>query len=240
MPPVKKAGTPRGAGRTSTPKLPPVTVARLEETGRLLERIVATNQTLFVERGQAYKDIHREGSRRPLTPLEAAQVATVLAAQATLEAAQEVQDSTLRAYDEPDAREILFSAGLGVAPAFITAVRQAVALVEMAPDAFKEARETGDLETAIDAAARELEELEVSELRSRAAAAFAHYAKSAGFEPGEAWSLPFQAVRQALANAMTGLLSDSRSSQLIDSAASTADSPEAMSSTSSGGPTPSN
>jgi hypothetical protein len=237
MPPVKSAGTRKGAGR-STPKLPPVTVAKLEETGRLLERVVATNQSLFVQKGQDYREIHRAGSSRPLSPLEAAQVAAVLADDNAVQTAQEVQDGSLRAYDEPDSREILVAAGLGAAPAFLEAVREVVALVEMPSENFEAACENDTLELAVAERAKLLRLLELGEARERASAAFAHYAESAGFKPGEALSLPVQAVWQALRGAMSSLTDDSRLSQLIDSAESTAASPEATSSTSSNGGTP--
>lgn len=245
-PSTAKPGARKGAGRSPSRngtapkvKLPPVTVAKLEETGRLLERVVATNQSLFVQKGQEYRTIHREGSSRPLSPLEAAQVAAVLADENTVETAQQVQDGTLRAYDEPDAREILVAAGLGAAPAFLEACREVVALVEMPSDEFRTACENDTLEQAIEARMRDLRYLELREGRERASAAFAHYAESAGFKPGEALSLPVQAVWQALQGAMSNLTDVSPLSQLTDSAASTEGSPDPTSSTSSPGETPS-
>lgn len=243
MPPARTAGARKSAGRSAAPKppkLPPVTVAKLEETGRLLERVVATNQSAFIAAGQAYKDAHREGSSRPLSPSEAAQVAAVIAEEAArVETAQQVQDGTLRAYDEPEAREILFAAGLGVAAGFIEAVREVVALVEMPSVDFRKACEDGTLEQALEERTKDLRFIEVAELKARAAAAFAHYAESAGFKPGEALSLPLQAVWQALKGALGSLTGGSPLSQLIDSAESTEDSPETTSSTASDGPTPS-
>lgn len=214
----------KGGGRSSSKaKLPPITVAKLEETGRLLERVVSENTQLFIDKGHAYKEAHRDGSSRRLSPAEAAQVALVLSGTegASLEAAQEAQDSSLRAYDEPGGREILLASGIGAAPGFVAAVRRVVALVEMAAADFEEACEHGTLEEAIDRRAEELRKLELGAAKARASAAFAHYAEAAGFEPGEAWSLPVRAVWQALGDAMTHLVDASESSQLIDSAVST-------------------
>jgi len=242
MPPVKRAGTSRGAGRSATPKppkLPPVTVARLEETGRLLERLVATNQSVFVERGQAYKDIHRKGASRPLSALESAQIAAALDSEDKIASAEQVQQSELRAYDEPDSREILVAAGLAVAPAFVEALRQVVALVELDATTFEQACEDDTLDQVVEGAADELRNLELGDMRTRAAAAMAHYARSAGFEPGEAWGLPVQAVWQALQTAMGSLVDASASSQLTGSAESTEGSPGETSSTGSDGPKPS-
>jgi hypothetical protein len=234
---TKTAGSRKGAGRSSS-TLPPVTVAKLEETAYLLERIVEVNQSVFVAKGQSYKDTHRAGSSRPLSPAEAAEVALALDSEDKIAAAEQVQSSTLRAYDEPEAREVLFAAGLGVAAAFVQAIREAVALIEMPKATFEAACTEETLQDAIGAAAAELRNLEIGELRTRAGAAFAHYARSAGFEPGEALGLPVQAVWQALSGAIDSLTSGAASSQLIDSAASTAGT-ETTSSTASDGSTPS-
>jgi len=231
---TKTAGPRKGAGRSSsmprTPKLPPITVAKLEETGRLLERLVSENQQLFIAKGQEFKQAHRDGSSRPLTPLESAQIARVLSEQENpVEATQEVQGSTLRAYDEPEGREILMAAGIGVAPAFVAAVRSVVALIEMPAAEFEQACGDDTLQQAIEERAAALRNLTLDEGRKRASAAFEHYAKSAGFESGEALRLPVQAVWQALSGAMDHLVDVSESSSLIDSAASTAGADETSS-----------
>lgn len=231
------AGPRKGAGRTvSKPKLPPVTVAKLEETGTLLERLVDENQSVFIDRANGYREMHREKTSRPLTPAEAAQIAAVLAdtERDPVELAQTVQQGTLRAYDEPAQREILLSAGVAAAPAFVHAVRRIVALVEMPAGVFEEACDDGTLAEQIDAGAGELRKLELADGRARASAAFEHYAQAAGFKVGEVWRLPVQAVWQALGNSVSGM-ADSVSSQLIDSAASTADSAGPTSSTGSPG-----
>lgn len=235
----RTASTRKGAGQRK-PALPPITVAKLEETGKLIERLLDEKQSLFIRKGQAYKDAHREGTCRQLSPVESAQLAVAVArdGQDPVQVAETLQASSLRAYDEPDRREILLAAGAAVAPAFSEAVRRVVALVEMPAAEFEDACEGNSLADAIESAALELRKLELSEGRARASAAFAHYAKSAGFESGEVLSLPVQAVWQALTSAMRHLVDDKDSSQLIDSAASTGGHDE-PSSTTSDGPKPS-
>ncbi|MGH2878954.1 MAG: hypothetical protein ACRDK4_05020 [Solirubrobacteraceae bacterium] len=232
---AKKAGARTGAGQRQR-ALPPITVAKLEETGKLIEQLVSENQSLFISKGQAYKEAHREGSRRPLDPVESAQIAAAIArdGQNPVEVASEVQASDLRAYDEPEGREILLAAGVGVAPAFVEAVRRVVALVEMPSEQFEAACESDTLEQEIETCATALRSLELPDARQRASAAFAHYARSAGFEPGEAWSLPVQAVWQALTGAMSHLVDASASSSLIDSAANTGGDDDTSSMTSDG------
>ena len=242
MPAARTAALRKGGGRSSSTAktLPPITVAKLEETGRLLERVVSENQSLFIEKGQRYREDHAQAARRPLTPLESAQFAAVLSTEADpVKTAEEVQNSSLQAIDQPGGREILLAAGIGAAPAFLVAVRRVVALVEMPSADFEEACEHGTLDEAVHDRANELLKLTLTAARKRASAAFAHYATSAGFDPGEAWRLPVQAVWQALSGAMSQLVDDSALSRLTDSAASTEDSPESTSSTDSGGPTPS-
>jgi hypothetical protein len=238
MPEAKAASPRKGAGRSSSKhKFPPVTVAKLEETGRLLERVISENQDVFIRKGQEYKDAHREGSRRPLTAPESGQVAAVIARETNpVEVAEELQNGDLYAYDEPDRREVLLAAGAGTAPEFMVAVRQVVALIEVPNAEFKAAYEAdevddgGKLRELIGTYAKPLRELELADARTRASAAFDHYAQAAGFESGEALGLPIRAVWQALQGAMSSLVDGSQSSQLIDSAASTAGSPGTTSS----------
>ena len=71
MPAAKKA-TQR---RTTEPPLPPVSTMKVEAGMDLVERMVAEHTDTFIGHGQAYKDRHREGSRRPLSFDEITQVA---------------------------------------------------------------------------------------------------------------------------------------------------------------------
>lgn len=240
----RRAAGARRAGRSAPPRrpaLPVVTVARLEKVGELLERLFDQNVELFVRKGQEFKDTHREGTSRPLFADEAAQLAVGLteAEGDRVATAEGLQASSLRAYDEPDRMDILMAAGLATAPALLAAVRHVVALLEMPAETFKAAHRDSGLEEAIEAAAEELLDVEISEARARAAAALEHYAKAAGFDAGEAWRLPVQSVWQALVQAVRQLDTASPLSQLIDSAPSTADSPATTSSTTSAGSTPS-
>jgi hypothetical protein len=241
MAPAPKAGTPTGAGHFTLPKLPPVTVNRVEQAATLLERLFDENVSLFIRKGQEFRDKHRESTSRPLFAEEAAQLAAALADtdEERVAVAEQLQAGSLRAYDEPQRTDILLAAGLATSPALMAAVRKVVALVEMPADTFKTACVDDALDQKINEAAVELGELELDEARARAGAAMEHYAKAAGFSSGEAWRLPVQSVWQALVQAVNQTATGSPLSQLIDSAPSTADSTATTSSTSSPGPTPS-
>lgn len=233
-----KARGPRSNTSTRPVKLPPITVQKLEETGRLIERLITTNRELFIQLGNDYKEVHRLGTDRPLSALESAQLAAALKdadERPVVEIAQDLQTSSLRAYDEPQSQEMLVQIGVSAAPQFVTIVRELVALVEMPADTFKEACEHDFLEQTIEEEAKKLRDLQIGELRARAIKALEHYAESAGFQPGEAFRLPLRVLWQALQMALSKLLPASGLSQLIDSAESTADSPETTSSTNSAG-----
>lgn len=256
---AKATGAVRGAGRSRTPGAPaqsaevqlpalaPVTVARLEETGRLLEALFDENVSLFIRKGQDFKERHREATSRQLFADEAAQIAAALAesdaenvtVEERIGVAAEVQASQLRAFDEPDRNDILLAAGLATAPALMEAVRKVVALVELSAEAFEKASIDGMLRAAIEEHAARLRNIEVTEARARAAAALTHYANAAGYDVGEAWRLPVQAVWQALTQAVRHLDTGSQPSRLIRSAASTEGSPATTSSTGSPGEMPS-
>jgi len=228
--------------RPATPKLPPVTVAKLEETGYLLERLIEERQEEYVRKGQAFREIHRAGTSRPLSAAEAAQVAVGLAeeGESRLDVAQSVQASGFTAYDQPSQFDVLVASIVGTAPALVAAARAFVALVEMSADEFESADEEDRLVEAIEELALPLRKIELSELRARLMAALSHYAAAAEVELGEVTRLPINAVWQALQGAMMHLAGDSQLSQLIGSAEPTADSPEATSSTASPGTAPQN
>lgn len=233
-----KAGAPMGAGHL-VPTLPPVTVGRLEEAATLIERLFDENVELFIREGQGFKAKHREGTSRPLHADEAAQIAAGLAEADRIKVAEEVQSSTLRAYDEPSRLEILMAAGMATAPAFMAAVRRVVALLELSADDFEAACVAGTLAETVDERATGLRKLEVGEARARAVAAMEHYATAAGFEPKKAWRLLTDSVQQALVQAVSHLDTGSQLSQLIASAPSTEASPRPTSSTDSPGSEPS-
>lgn len=230
-------GAPARAPRR--PALPPITVAKLEETGHLLERLIAENQSVFIAHGQRHKEAHRDGTSRPLNAAEAAQIAVAMVDAADgsdrVRLAEQLQQSSLRAYDEPDMREVLLAAGVATAPAFLRAALDVVALVEMPIDEFEDACESDTLEEAIADRARELRRLPLQAARERAARALQHYGDSAGVGVGEALRLLAGTVWQALTMAATHLAGPSGRSQLIDSAESSA-STDATSSTGSAGP----
>jgi hypothetical protein len=198
-----------------TPKekrqLPPMTVARVKEASMLIERLVEEKTDVFLRHVQGYKTKHREATNRPLTPQEAAQIAAAMVEVITEEgdavgdriaAAERVQGSTLRAYDEPGPKEVLLRAGASTAPEAIDAALRLVALVEMDAQRFRDAREADYLDSAIADDCAELEELEASEARERATAALEHFATATGRSKGEAWGLLVRVVVQALTEAV--------------------------------------
>lgn len=222
MPAAKARSPKRAAGGARAPKLPPITVAKFEEISRRLEIVVEENTALFIAKGQAFKEQHREGSSRPLTPLEAADVGIALGEQ-TPDALAGLQESGLRAYDEPETREVLLAAGIGTARQIVAAFRQVVALIEMPQAEFEDLEDDTDrLDEKIDElAGTPLKRAELSDGRARTSRAMAHFAAAAGFDPGEAWSLPIKAVWQALTTAATELQDAPAFSQLTGSLAST-------------------
>jgi hypothetical protein len=219
-----------------TPKLPPVTVAKFEEAGKLIERLVEEHTDVFISAQQRYRDLHRDATRRPLNPDEAAMVATAMAeafGEGDLAAAAaRVQASDLHAYDDPDSREVLLAAGAATAPAFIAAARRVVALIEMPNDRFAEACEGESLDEAVDTDAEALLLLGMIEARARAADALAHFADAAGVAEGNVWGLLVDTVWQPLVDTITAMSSPGRSSSLTGSPPST-DGPIGTSSTGS-------
>lgn len=193
---------------TAGRRLPPMTVARVKEASILIERLVSEKTDVFLRHVADYKEKHRAASTRSLTPQEAAQIAAAMAEAiiaeggSPVETATEVQQSELRAYDEPGRREVLFRAGIATATEAIDAACKLVALVEMPAEKFREAREGDYLAEEIADAAAELEELEAGEARERATAALEHFATATGRPKGEAWGLLVRVVVQALSEAV--------------------------------------
>jgi hypothetical protein len=241
------AATKTRAGATArrpSVALPPITVARFDEATRLVERLIEEKQDVFAAAGQRFAETHREATSRRLTALEAAQLAAITLndGQDATAAAEAYQASELRAYDAPQPHEVLAAAGVATAPAFIDVAKRFTALIELPADVFRDAREDGRLDEAIDAYVLEvLDELDMDDARPRARAALEHYSKAAGAQSaGEAWGLLTRAVGQAFNQAMTTIgptLQGSGSSSLTGSPPST-DGPDETSSTTSPGGTP--
>lgn len=199
----------------SAPALPPITVARFKEASRLIERLADEKRDVFLDRMQDLRDAHMERSRRELTAEEAATIAAaMLSEDDPVELAARVQSSGLRAVDPPGSTEILLAAGAATAPEFIDAATRFVALMELAPDVFEQARETDTLDDELDEAVRELDSLPMVEARDRARAAFAAFSREAGMgdDPGEAMRLLGRTIRQALNEAATMMRNGSSSS----------------------------
>lgn len=187
--------------------LPPVTVARFEEAMSLVEALVDEQTDTFVRKGQEYRELHREGTSRPTTAREAAQIASAMANLGDLPAVQvavAVQQSDLRGYDEPEPVEILLRAGIATAPAAMESVKRFVALVEMPAEKFQQAREAGELSEALDEAAKAMAYLPLDGMRDRAQLALEHFAVAAGAE-GKTWSLFTRALWQAVQQASSSL-----------------------------------
>src|SRR4051794_39764994 len=107
---VKQGAPSRKAAGASLPTLPPVTVARFEESLDLIERIAAEERSGFLREMQDYRDQHREVTRRPLTAGEATQFAAAMAEvyrdeETPDEVAARLQNSELYAYDDPSSWE---------------------------------------------------------------------------------------------------------------------------------------
>lgn len=222
-------------------KLPPITVGKLEEASKLVERIAEEKQDLFLQKAADYREQHRQATDRPLKPDEAAQIAAALAETISDDLLKDpgktvasLQKSRLRAYDEPDPREVLLSAGLATGPALIDAVKELVALIELPAAEFEASCESDTLDHALAEAGKVMRGVELPDMRIRATAALEHFTDAAGVTPGEAWSLLVQMVGQALIQAVT---TASASSSLTGSLEPT-DGPDDASSTTPPGETP--
>lgn len=213
MPSTAKPRT-NGAGKpAAVHKLPPVTVAKFEQAGVLIERMVAENTELFIANGRRYKDAHRaEFPPRSLSAEEAVQLAAAALDDRPMEQRTAAfQASDLRVYDEPQPIEVLAAAGVATAPAFVRAARRVVALIEMDNARFEQALEDDALDDEIDADAAALGSLDMLEARPRAAAVMAHFAVAAGADPGKGLGLLAGTVWQALQNASRQLVPDTPS-----------------------------
>jgi hypothetical protein len=199
----KKPGTVRSAAPAREP-LPPVTVAKLDEAMGLVERLVEQHTETFLQHGQAYKDRHREGSRRPLTAVETAQLAAGLGA-SLADTQQQVDEAGLTAYDEPQGNEVLLAAGIATGTAFMHTAKQLTALIEMSDDDLETACEADRLSIALDEVVKGWRRVELEEMRGRVVRALEHVSKAAGFDSGKALALAGRAVWQGLWTAMASL-----------------------------------
>lgn len=230
------AATPKKkAAATARPKLPPITVAKLDEGMGLMERLVDQHTATFLEHGQAYKDRHREGSRRPLTAQETGEIALQMGME-LVDAAEQVKASGLTAYDEPANNEVLLAAGIKTGTAFMHTAKQLTALIEMDDDALEAACDAGRLELELDAIVKTWRRLPLGEMRERAAAALAHLGEAAGFGSGKALALAARAVWSGLWTAMQSL--EPSGSGLSTLLAAPTGGPAEKSSTTSPGATP--
>lgn len=220
--------------------LPPITVMKLDQAMYLAERMVYEHTATFIEHGQHYKDQHREGSRRPLTGVEIAQIAAGMNAALDTEqrltlddAKQQIDTAGITVYDEPGAGEVLMAAGIATGTAFLSAVQRLTALIEMSDDDLETACEADRLDAALDEIVKAWRRTPLTEMRARATAAFEHFSKAAGFGSGKALALAGKTVWQGLQTAM-GHLDGSQSPPSTGSPASTAGDAERSSTASPG------
>jgi hypothetical protein len=181
----------------------------MEEFTLLIERAVSEKTSVFIDAQNDYREKHREATDRPLTAQEAAQIAAAMtdALGKNVQddpggAVRQIQESGLRAYDEPTGVEVLFAAGLATAPAMLDIALQLVALIELPEDAFEQAREAATLDDSIAEARRALSKLPVADARSRAIKAVDHLTSAMGVAPGEAVRLVTRLVGQAMGQAL--------------------------------------
>lgn len=197
---------PKGASKAGAQNTK-ITVARFESAMLLLEELVAENTDLFIGKIHEYREKHRAGTDRALSPEEAAQVAAALSVAMTdgrdpVKVAAEVQASDLRAYDQPGQTEILVAAGVSTAPAFIKAALRLVALLELPEDEFEAAYDAETLPAAIDGGVKELRKLDLAEARGRAKTALELLAEKSGAEGPEGLRSLVQVIWRALNQAV--------------------------------------
>lgn len=214
------------------PALPTVTLGKLEAGMELVEQMVDESTIKFIANGQAYKDRHREGTRRPLNIVETAQIAAGLGAK--LEDAQEqLEEMGATAYDEPEIKEVLLAAGAGLSREFLGFATRFSCLIEMPAQTFDDACEASKLHEALDEAAKAWSKLDLADARARASRAMAHFSEAAGFDSGKALALAARAMWQGLWEAMRHLDASGSGSSIV-SAASTGGPAETSSTTSPG------
>lgn len=225
--PPDRAPRKRAAPKVTLPGLPALCVAHFEEAMRLVEELVEEQTSVFIDRGQGYREQHRKGTERALSAAEAAQIAAAMASGEGLPPvalAVAVQESELRGYDEPEPMEILLAAGVATAPAAMSAVKRFVALIEMSVADLEAACESDRLDDELDAAVKAMTYAPLdgpTGARERARRAYEHFAKAAGSSQGKALSLLPRALWQAMTQATARLGLQSGPSSLTGSPPST-------------------
>jgi len=197
---------PKGASKAGAQNTK-ITVARFESAMLLLEELVAENTDLFIGKIHEYREKHRAGTDRALSPEEAAQVAAALSVAMAderdpVQVAADVQASDLRAYDQPGQTEILVAAGVSTAPAFIKAALRLVALLELPEDEFEAAYDAETLPAAIDGGVKELRRLDLADARTRAKTALELLAEKSGADGPEGLRSLVQVIWRALNQAV--------------------------------------
>jgi hypothetical protein len=239
--PAKKPTRPRRAGAAAEPQLPKLTLGKFDEAAQLLERMARENVTTFVEAQSEFLEAHRESSKRPLSHDEAVQLAAAAADAMDADptqlatAAAQLQASDLRAYDQPQVKDVLLAAGAATAPAFLQLAKRFLALIELPTEAFEQAREDDTLEQLLDTVCDELDREGLAEVRARAGRAFGYFAQEAGIAGPKVWATLVETIMGALAQAarMSGLEASASSSLTSSAERTEAEPPDSTSSTES-------
>jgi hypothetical protein len=211
MPAATQAPKTTGAGgarkRPPAKSLPPVTVQRLEESLKLVERTYEAQHEGSLGKMQDYLERNREATRRPMTADEAFRQVAVWQQSVQQDVpdparlAAEVQQSGVYVAKEPESRELLYVGLAAAAPALLDAVREFTVLIEMPTDVFEEACETDTLQARLEDAADEMRQVHLPKARERMLAAFQHWGEEAGFGSGEALRRLWEALNVGLQQA---------------------------------------
>ncbi len=209
------------AARTAPAKqkarpLPPIKVRKMRAVGPLMEALVEANTDVFVAAGQRYRERHYAGTSRPLNPSEIASIAAGFDVSLT-EAAKRVRDAKLKAHDEPDPTSVLLIAGVNTASLWIEGLLRVVALIEMPDERFRIAVAAGALDAALDEDTALLDDLDVTDVRERAAAVMDHLAATGGVDSGKAWGALVRSVWEPLLQAAEHLRTIPSTSSLSSS-----------------------
>jgi hypothetical protein len=212
--------TRRSSAAAASKPLPPIKTGKFTEGLGLVEEVVSANVSAFVGAGQRYREQHRAATTRELAATEVATIANGLGS-TLAEAKSQLGLAGIRAYDEPNGQEILFAGLTGSSAAMVRAVMRLTALVEMDTASFKEACKEDRLAAAIDDAVAVLDDLDLSETRVRAAAAWDHFAKAMGYESGKGLTLIAKTLWAAISAAMRQMAPTPPESSFIESPADT-------------------
>lgn len=198
------AATTTKADVSGLPPLPPITGSKMRSALVQLDLMVELNAGEFIEHGQAYRQQHRDATSRPLTAIEVAQIAAAFDAPLP-QVKKDIDRAKLTAHDEPQPMEILARATVATSPALYDSVLRLTALLEMPNTDYANARDRGDLDTALTTAVAHMDDEELGVLRQRVGRAWGHLGEAMGHEPGKAWGLIAQTLWKTISQGMSQL-----------------------------------